>query len=270
METIIAAVLVISGLGFLLGYGLAFAAKKLETTRDERAAEIEQCLPGVNCGACGYAGCAGYAQAIIAQGVPVYLCAPGGVAAATAIGRLLGIAVAESVPMKARVHCGGGDDVTSQKYRYNGVADCRSAAALFDGFLACSEGCLGLGSCVNACRFDAIDIDARGHVSIREDACTGCAACVKACPRHLIELVPVDRRVHVLCSSTEKGAVCNKFCSVSCIGCMKCEKACPHDAIHVSGNLARIDYTKCTSCSACVAVCPKKCIIDLGKIPAGV
>lgn len=263
METILAAVLIITGLGFFLGYGLAFAAKKLEVARDERAAAIEQCLPGVNCGACGYAGCAGYAQAIATQGVAPHLCAPGGATAAIAIGKVLGIAVTTSVPLRARVHCGGGDDVTKQKYRYNGVTDCRSAAAIFDGFLVCARGCLGLGSCVNACRFGAITIDDLGHVVINEDICTGCGACITACPRRLIELVPLDRRVHVLCSSTEKGALCNKFCSVSCIGCLKCERTCPEGAIHVSENLARIDYSKCTSCAACVAVCPKKCIINL-------
>lgn len=265
METIIAAVLVISGLGFLLGYGLAFAAKKLETPRDERVAAVEQCLPGVNCGACGYAGCAGYAQAIVTQGVPVHLCAPGGADTAQAIGRIMGISAQVSIPQKARVHCGGGSDVTRQKYRYNGVSDCRSAAALFDGFLECSDGCLGLGSCVNVCRFDAINIDENGHITIHEDRCTGCGACVTACPRGLIELVEADRRVHVLCHSHEKGAVCNKFCQVSCIGCMKCEKTCRYDAIHVINNLAVIDYTKCTSCGECVSVCPKKCIIALDK-----
>ncbi|HPH03248.1 MAG TPA: RnfABCDGE type electron transport complex subunit B [Spirochaetota bacterium] len=267
METIIAAVLVISGLGFLLGYGLAFAAKKLETPRDERAAAVEQCLPGVNCGACGYAGCSGYAQAIVTQGVPLHLCAPGGAEAANAIGRIMGIAVHVGAQKKVRIHCGGGSDVTRQKFRYNGVADCRSAAALFDGFLQCSAGCLGLGSCVNVCRFDAISIDANGHTTIREDRCTGCGACVPACPRKLIELVEADRRVHVLCNSTEKGAVCNKICQVGCIGCMKCEKTCRYDAIHVINNLAIIDYAKCTSCGECVPVCPKKCIIDLGKTP---
>ena len=271
MEMILATVIVITGLGFMLGYGLAVSAKKLDVPKDEKTAAVEACLPGVNCGSCGHAGCAGYAQSIVYSGEEINLCSPGGAAVIEALSKIMGVAATAGVPRKARIHCGGGDDVTEQKYRYNGVADCVAATALFGGFLECPTGCLGLGSCVRACRFDAIDIDADGHARVNESLCTGCGNCVPACPKRLIELVAEDRRVHVLCNSHEKGAVCNKICKVSCIGCMKCEKACPHDAIHVVDNLAIIDYAKCTSCGECVKVCPKHCIVQLPALqPAGV
>jgi heterodisulfide reductase subunit A-like polyferredoxin len=134
---------------------------------------------------------------------------------------------------------------------------------LFEGHLACHDGCLGLGSCVRVCRFDAIDIDDEGHARISEERCTGCGVCVQACPRNIIELINKKKRVHVLCRSHERGAVCNKMCEVSCIACLRCEKACKQNAIHVVDNLAVIDYAACTSCGDCAAVCNKKCILVL-------
>jgi len=168
----------------------------------------------------------------------------------------------------ARVFCGGGSDCTTQKYRYNGLADCLAVHALFDGHLACRDGCLGFGSCARVCHFDAIDIDEAGHARINEDRCTGCGLCVQACPRHLIELINKKKRVHVLCRSRLRGAVCNKMCEVSCIACMRCEKVCKQHAIHISDNLAIIDYAACNSCGECVAVCNKKCIVQFPSAPS--
>jgi len=256
----IAAILVITGLGFLFGYGLAFAAKRLEVAKDERVSSIEALLPGVNCGACGYPGCSGYANAIAREGAAVDLCAPGGAAAANAVAGIMGVRVAPGEARAARALCGGGSDRTQQKYRYNGLADCRSAHALLGGFLACSDGCLGLGSCARVCNFDAIDIDDNGHVHINEARCGGCGLCAASCPRGIIRLVNKSKRVHVLCRSHAKGSVCNKVCTVSCIACLRCEKACTQNAIHVIDNLAVIEYAACTSCGECAAVCPKKCI----------
>ncbi|MDR2734590.1 MAG: RnfABCDGE type electron transport complex subunit B [Spirochaetota bacterium] len=266
MVSIIAAILVITGLGFLFGYALALAAKKFAVSKDERAAAIEELLPGANCGACGFPGCAGYAEAIVSSKAEADLCAPGGAASANGIARIMGVSVKSSDERVARVFCGGGSDRTTQKYRYNGLADCFAVHALFDGHLVCSDGCLGFGSCARVCRFDAIDIDAAGHAHINEDRCTGCGLCAKACPRHLIELVNKKKRVHILCRSHLRGAVCNKMCEVSCIACMRCEKICKQNAIHISDNLAVIDYAACTSCGECVAVCNKKCLMQFPSV----
>ena len=260
MGSILAAVLIITALGFLFGYGLALAAKKLEVVRDERVAEIGAILPGINCGACGYPGCFGYAEAVVRKEAGVDRCSPGGAAAASGLGRIMGVGVTVSEPRVARVHCGGGDDTTQHKYRYNGLADCRSAAALAGGFLVCSEGCLGLGSCVRVCNFDAINIDGSGRLRINEEKCTACGLCVQACPKRLIELINKKKRTHVVCRSYERGQVCNKICKVSCIACTRCVKACKQNAIHIENNLAVIDYAACTSCGECAAVCARKCI----------
>jgi electron transport complex protein RnfB len=270
MQTILASIAVISGLAALFGFGLAYASKRLAVAKDALVEDLEGVLPGVNCGACGYPGCSGYAEALAVEKISPELCAPGGSSVAKRLGELLGMAVSDQKKRTARIYCGGDDLLSKHKLRYNGVADCVSAAALFAGFLECKDGCLGLGSCVRVCRFDAITIDGNGRTTIDPALCTGCGACVKACPHKLIELVPETSYVTVACSSHEKGAVCNKFCKVSCIACLRCEKACPHDAIHVVDFLARIDYEKCTSCGECVKVCPKKCIIELPGKPAPV
>ena len=126
---------------------------------------------------------------------------------------------------------------------------------------ACAYGCLGFGSCVKACPFGAMSIqDGVAHVD--HELCVGCMKCAEACPKNLIIKVPYAAQVTVPCNSQEKGAALRKYCDVGCIGCKICEKACEHDAIHVVDNLARIDYTKCTSCGQCVAKCPRHLIQD--------
>lgn len=257
---ILASVIVVGGLAFIFGFGLTYADKKLSVMKDEKTAAVEDVLPGVNCGACGYPGCSGYAEAVATGRAELDLCSPGGSAVTVAIGKIMGREVSAKTPVTARIKCGGDDNLSVQKYFYNGVADCLAASSLQNGFLVCPTGCLGLGSCVQVCKFDALSIDENGKISVDQERCTGCGACVKACPRDLIILQPVNKKVHISCSSTDKGGVCNKYCKVSCIGCMRCVKECPVDAITVTDFLAVIDPEKCINCGKCVTVCPKKCI----------
>lgn len=62
---ILYAVLILAGLGLLLGIGLAISAKVLAVKEDERIDAVEKMLPGANCGACGYPGCRGLAEALV-------------------------------------------------------------------------------------------------------------------------------------------------------------------------------------------------------------
>ncbi|MCD6379157.1 4Fe-4S binding protein, partial [bacterium] len=107
---------------------------------------------------------------------------------------------------------------------------------------ACSYGCLGLGTCVGVCSFGAIDILPEGIARVNSDKCTGCGKCVEACPKGIIKLVPAERKVHILCSSHDKGAAAKKNCKVACIGCQKCVKAAPEGAIRMDNFLAVINY----------------------------
>ena len=81
-----------------------------------------------------------------------------------------------------------------------------------------------------------------------------------ACPKKLIELVPVSGVSRVQCNSHDKGKDVNKACKAGCIGCMKCVKTCEAGAVTVEGNLAHVDYEKCTGCGKCVEECPRKII----------
>ena len=121
----------------------------------------------------------------------------------------------------------------------------------------CNYGCLGEGTCVKACPFDAIHI-VNGVAVVDKEACKACGKCVAACPKHLIEIVPYDQKHLVQCSSKDKGKDVMSVCSVGCIGCKMCEKICKFDAVKVENNIAHIDPEKCIGCGACAAKCPKR------------
>jgi electron transport complex protein RnfB len=198
-------------------------------------------------------------KAEVEEGV---ICPPGGAETMNAVADILGVEAGEIIPKVAVVHCAGGISSSAQRLAYEGIADCRAAVLVGGGPKACIFGCLGLGTCRAVCPFDAVTLDADGVVDIDGKKCTGCGNCVEACPVNIIELVPRAMRVHVRCSSHDKGPAAKKVCSVSCIGCQLCVKKCPYDAIHMDENLAVTDYTKCTNCGICAVVCPTKAIVD--------
>ena len=256
---ILSAILVVGIVGLGFGLLLAVAAIIFKVEVDERIEKIEEVLPGANCGACGFAGCSAYAAAVVNDGAAVNLCGVGGGNVAQQIGGIMGTAVSKGVPMVARVHCGGTCENAKDKFEYYGVETCEAAAKFAGGQKACSEGCLGFGSCVSACVFDAIRVE-DGVASVDEEKCTACGACVKACPKKIIELLPRDNKTYVKCSNHKTGKEVNAVCKVGCIACKICEKNCEPEAISVDNNLAVIDYKKCQSCGVCIEKCPKKVI----------
>ena len=165
----------------------------------------------------------------------------------------------------AQLHCNGTSQNCAIKYEYKGVKTCRAAALLQGGYKNCSYACLSYGDCVEVCQFDALSMQPNGLPLVDKDKCTACGLCVKICPKQLYTLVPYKNKVHVLCNSKDPGKVVVKVCKVGCTACKACEKACKFDAIHVIGNIARIDYSKCTQCGACVTACPRKIILDERK-----
>lgn len=259
-QAIIFAIVSIGGLGIVFGAILGFASKIFAVDEDPRVGQVQECLPGANCGGCGYPGCGGLATAIVAGKAPVNACAPGGAKAAAAIAEVMGVVAEETEPTVAFVKCGGTCDKAQNKYNYDGIDDCIMAAQLAGASSkACAYGCMGLGSCVKACKFNAIKIE-NGVAVIDPDLCVSCGKCVSTCPKHIIEIVPKKKKVKVQCSSKDMGKAVMSVCSAGCIGCKICEKTCKFDAIHVIDNIAVIDYDKCKNCGMCANKCPKKVI----------
>ena len=268
MTTVMIAVVVLAVLGAIFGLVLAIASKVFAVEVDPREEAILGCLPGANCGGCGYPGCSGYAAAVAAGKDPVNACAAGGAAVAAKIGEIMGVAAGDSVKKLAQVHCTGcGANI--KKYEYIGVDDCVAAARLPGGGpLGCDYGCLGMGSCEKVCPFDAIHV-IDGVAKVDEDKCKACNQCVDICPRHIIALEPYKTKRHVTipCSSHDKGVDARKVCDNGCIGCSLCAKSCPKEAITMVNNLAVIDYEKCIGCGICAQKCPRKLITVDGKVP---
>ena len=252
--------LIMGALGLAFGALLAFASIKFFVPTDERVSQIREILPGANCGGCGYPGCDGYAEGIVNEGAKTNLCAAGGTALAQGIAGVMGVAAEAAVPVRSFLKCRGTAEFCKKNAIYEGIQDCRSAAMVPGGSPnACAFGCMGLGTCVKVCVFDALSI-VDGLATIDVSRCVGCGTCVAICPKKVLALVPRSSNVQVFCNSNWKGPDVKKVCSVGCIGCGICARVCPEKAVTVENNLARIDASKCTNCGTCVAKCPTKSI----------
>jgi len=261
MENIIIPALILGGLGLLFGLLLAVASIIFKVESDERIEKIINCLPGANCGGCGFAGCSAFAEAIVKGDAVASGCKVVSEENMAEIARIMGVECVKEEKKTAFVKCSGNCDAAPDKYEIFGVDDCNVAYTLSGGPKKCSYGCMGLGSCVAVCKFDAIKI-VNGVAVVDETKCVGCGSCTKACPKKLISLIPVKQKKVVACSSNDKGALMKDLCKVGCIGCGICAKNCPKQAINVDNFLASIDNTKCTDCGICVEKCPKKIIVS--------
>ncbi|MCF7858287.1 MAG: RnfABCDGE type electron transport complex subunit B [Candidatus Cloacimonetes bacterium] len=272
MSVLLYAIITLGSLGLVYGLGLAFASKKFHVEVDPKIDKISEILPNVNCGACGYPGCSAYAEAIVGKGADINLCAPGGDEVVESISKIMGIEATSADKKSAIIYCqSGGSHNTKLRYNYQGISTCKAAVLVSGGPNACNYGCVFQYDCVNACMFDAMHIDRNGMINVDKGKCTACGACVTACPRNLIELVSTIKRVHILCSSHDKGGIARKACGneTACIACGLCVKKCPKEAITIDDNLAIIDYEKCINCGICADVCPTSAIYDpLKKVRA--
>jgi electron transport complex protein RnfB len=258
-NNIIWPVIALGGIAVFFGIVLAYASKKFAVEVDPRVTDVRNVLPGANCGGCGYAGCDALADAIVKGDAPITACPVGGSELAAKIAVLMGVEASSMERQVARVICCGDNNNAKEKYEYQGIQDCKAAEMLAGGSKSCRYGCTGLGTCVRECPFDAIHV-VNGVAVVDEDKCTACKKCIAVCPKQIIELVPVSKKVRVLCKNLEKGKSVMNVCKVGCIACQKCVKACKFDAIHVENNIAKIDYEKCVNCMMCAEVCPTKTI----------
>jgi Na+-translocating ferredoxin:NAD+ oxidoreductase subunit B len=269
---VIYTVVSLSSLGILAAAILYVVAQKFKVYEDPRIDEVQNALPGANCGGCGFAGCRNFAEALVkADSFEGLNCPVGGASLMGEVASLLGREAVAVDPLIAVLRCNGTPEHRPRTTIYDGVANCRIAHSLYAGETACGFGCLGLGDCVVACQFDAMYMDsATGLPVISDEKCIACGACVKACPRTIIELrkrAKKDRKIFVSCVNRDKGGPARKACNVACIGCGKCVKVCEYDAITMENNLAFIDSTKCVFCRKCAPECPTGAILEINFPP---
>jgi Na+-translocating ferredoxin:NAD+ oxidoreductase RNF subunit RnfB len=270
MSIAIMVLIVMTAVGLVFGFILAYANKKFAVEVNPLIHIVEDALPKGQCGACGYAGCAAYAEAVVLNPeVPPNLCVPGKKPVASIVGELTGKTALDVEPRYAYVKCSGSLDKADRSYNYNGIEDCIAASLLQGGPKSCKYGCIGFGTCVKNCPFGALTMGKNGLPVVDKRKCTGCAKCEAVCPKKVIEMKPAGAVVSVSCNSKDKGAVARKFCTVSCLGCGICARNCKHGAIKIENNLACIDSHICIEkCNTptCLDKCPTKAI---GSILSG-
>ena len=258
MEILTAFILILVS-SLIIGVLLSLCSHFFAVKEDPKKIQIRECLPGINCGACGYKGCDDYADALAKGESKPNLCVPGAQGVADTIGDILGIEAEPFVDVVAFVACNGTCGATENNVEYEGVHSCRAAAMTYGGASKCKYGCMGFGDCAATCPSGAICFDS-GVARVDTSLCLGCGMCVETCPKHIITMVSQYTKTIVVCNNKQKGADARKVCTNACIGCKKCEKTCPSEAIAVIDNLAVIDYDKCTNCADCVKECPTGCL----------
>lgn len=258
---IIAAAVLIGGVGIFVGIFLGIAGIFFKVQVNEKEEEVLNALPGNNCGGCGFPGCAGLAAAIAKGEAPVNACPVGGGPVGEEIAKIMGVESRKTVRMAAYVHCMGDCEKTHPDYEYTGIEDCRMLSFVPNGGpKSCNSGCLGFGTCMKECPFDAIHME-NGIAVVDREACKACGKCIAVCPKHLISLEPYEAKHIVACSSKDMGPVTMKACNVGCIGCGICVRSCPNEAVKVVDFHAVIDQEKCTGCGVCAEKCPRHVIV---------
>lgn len=250
---------------------LYFVAKKFYVYENPKIAEIEELLPGANCGGCGMSGCHAFAKACAeTDSLDGFNCTGAGKDIMEKISVIVGLEAKAGIRRVAVMKCNGGCSERQIVNNYDGVTSCAMEGALYQGETDCNYGCLGRGDCVASCIFDALHIDSESGIAVVDhEKCVGCGKCVKTCPRGLLELVPVidDKPiVWVTCMNHDKGALAMKECTVSCIGCGKCKRVCEHGAVDVEDFVAHINPELCVGCGECEAACPRGSITHIGDL----
>ena len=266
METsvVLAAVGILGGVGLVFGGLIALADRKLRVWEDPRIDEVTDMLPGANCGACGFPGCRGFAEAAVRGEVQVSGCTVMSPGAREDVAAYLGVDAGEANKRVARLMCAGGASVAPRKAQYYGVDSCAAAVAVGGGGKGCAWGCVGHGDCAVSCTFDAIAMNADGLPVVDVEKCTACNDCVEACPLGLFTILPLDHHLFVQCRSLLEGDAATAVCSVACNACGRCAADAATGLIEMRNGLAVVDYARIEDENpAALARCPTGAIVWL-------
>lgn len=265
-NTILISILSMAGLGLFFALVLALANQKLKVKEDPRIEKIQDALPGINCGACGFTNCHHYAEALAGGEVSPDQCRAADQAAIKRLSEILGVRIEKKIKESAVLHCGADLSKRKRKGIYTGIKTCIAAYGMLGGEILCEYGCFGYGDCAKACPFGAIRM-VNELPKIDKDKCTACRKCVDACPRKLITVEKTDSSdfIYVACNNIDKGAETRRTCPVGCIACGLCQKL-TSGVFHVENNLACVQYEKMKDISNTKEVidkCPTKCIRNI-------
>jgi electron transport complex protein RnfB len=253
---------ILGGVGLTFGTLIALANRKLKVWEDPRIGDVEDLLPGANCGACGFAGCRAFAEAVIAGEEPPATCTVMSEGEREDVAVYLGVDAGEADRVVARLMCAGGSDVAVQRAEYYGVESCAAAVAVGGGGKGCTWGCVGLADCAVSCDFDAIRMNDVGLPVVEPELCTACGDCVEACPLGLFELLPLDDHLIVQCKSLLEGDAATEVCAVACNACGRCAVDASDGLIEMKNGLAVIDYSRSElENENAVARCPTGAIV---------
>ena len=230
--------------GILCGLALALAAKRFAVKVDPKIEAVRACLPGANCGACGFAGCESYAEAVVTlPDCSPNKCAPGKQDVADKVAAITGKAAGAASLLISALRCSRNEGEVDRKHSYVGFDTCQAASIAFGGPYQCNFACVGYGDCEAACPFHAIHMKDNMPV-IDPEACTGCGVCVSNCPKQVLQLIPKDSLCYVPCSSRDSGKAVTNVCKSGCIHCMACTRKAK-DAVSMVNDRIEIDYEKC-------------------------
>jgi RnfABCDGE-type electron transport complex B subunit len=255
MNEILIAGSIMLGIACFFGLVLAVANRYLAVEEDPRVEQVEQMLPGTNCGACGQPGCKAFAEVIVEGAEPPGKCSVSSAEGVEKIAAFLGVDAGFQEKIVARLHCAGGKSSVRQLADYRGISTCRAAYVVNGGGKACAWGCLGLGDCDVACTFDAIHMNHDALPVVDVDKCTACGDCVEVCPLDLFALEPMAGKAIVQCSCPLTGELARDICSVACDACGRCAADSDAGVIEMANGLPVINEPRQTQ-EACTYRCP--------------
>ncbi len=271
--TVLSSVAVLGGLGLAFGVFIALANAKLKVWEDPRIEEVDELLPGANCGACGYAGCRPFAEALIGGETPPAQCTVMGTGEVEDVASYLGVEAGEVSQVVARLLCAGSAAVAPWKAEYTGIESCAAAVAVAGGGKGCPWGCVGLADCAVSCDFDAIEMNPLGLPIVDPEKCTACNDCVEVCPLDLFVLMPLSHKLIVQCRNLLEGDAATDVCEVACNACRRCVQDAAKGLISMQWGLAVVDYDKVELQNRkAVERCPTDAIVWLegAQFPEGV